>query len=94
MKRIKYTAKICRSYVFPLWLLRCALTLYFWAIVHVKKRWTFAAVDYCLLKNCASFFSCEFETYEAAQNNSKTYKSEKLDLSLSVCLSRVILKDI
>lgn len=43
-------------------------------------------VGYCLLKNCTSFFSYEFETYEAAQNNPKTYKSEKLDLSLSVCL--------
>lgn len=45
------------------------------------------------LKIVLHFFH-EFEIYEAAQNNPKTYKSEKLDLSLSVCLSRVILKDI
>lgn len=83
-----------RAYVFPHGLLRCAVTLYFQAIVHVKKGWTFTLVGYCLLKNCTSFFSYEFEIYEAAQNNPKTYKSEKLDLSLSVCLSRVILKDI
>lgn len=44
------------------------------------------------LKIALHFFSYEFETYEAAQNNPKTYKSEKLDLSLFVCLSIVILK--
>lgn len=31
------------------------------------------------LKIARHFFSYEFETYEAAQNNPKTYKSEKLD---------------